>query len=75
MICTNCNCDLTGGYQSAKYLSLCRACEEWEEQGDLDYLLEDNYEPTTPNDLSDDAEALASAGMGTDEDYGYYGDE
>lgn len=25
------------------------------------------------NDLSDDAEALASAGMGTDEDYGYYG--
>ena len=26
-------------------------------------------------DLSDDAEALASAGWGTDEDYGYYGDD
>ena len=27
------------------------------------------------HDLSDDAEALASAGFGTDEDYGYYGGE
>lgn len=26
-----------------------------------------------PDDYSDDAEALASAGFGTDEDYGYYG--
>jgi hypothetical protein len=26
-----------------------------------------------PDDMSDDAEALASAGFGTDEDYGYYG--
>jgi hypothetical protein len=25
------------------------------------------------NDLSDDAEALSSAGFGTEEDYGYYG--
>jgi hypothetical protein len=34
----------------------------------------DRYEGCTPHDLSDDAEALASAGMGTDEDYGSYGD-
>ena len=27
------------------------------------------------NDYSDDAEALASAGFGTDEDYGYYGED
>ena len=27
----------------------------------------------SPDDYSDDAEALASAGFGTDEDYGYYG--
>lgn len=27
------------------------------------------------NDMSDDAEALASAGFGTDEDYGCYGGE
>lgn len=33
-----------------------------------------DYEPPTPHDLSDDAEALASAGMGCDEDYGCYGD-
>ena len=26
-------------------------------------------------DYSDDGDALASAGMGTDEDYGYFGDE
>jgi hypothetical protein len=32
-------------------------------------------EPEGPYDLSDDAEALASAGWGTDEDYGYYGEE
>jgi hypothetical protein len=31
---------------------------------------DEDSEPCTPNDLSDDAEALASAGFGTDEDYG-----
>lgn len=34
---------------------------------------EDCY-PYNCHDLSDDAEALASAGYGTDEDYGFYGD-
>lgn len=37
---------------------------------------EEEYEDTEPfqsHDLSDDADALASAGMGTDEDYGCYG--
>jgi hypothetical protein len=29
-------------------------------------------EPSGPDDLSDDGEALASAGMGTDEDYGCF---
>jgi hypothetical protein len=32
-------------------------------------------EPTGSYDLSDDGDALASAGWGTDEDYGYYGGE
>ena len=31
-------------------------------------------EPQGSHDMSDDAEALASAGHGTDEDYGCYGD-
>lgn len=35
----------------------------------------DDYEPTGPDDFSDDGDALASAGFGTDEDYGYYGDD
>jgi len=32
-------------------------------------------EPVGSHDLSDDGDALASAGFGTDEDYGYYGGE
>ena len=32
-------------------------------------------EPVEPDDSYADAEALASAGFGTDEDYGYYGEE
>ena len=36
---------------------------------------DDDGEPHGSHDLSDDAEALASAGWGTDEDYGYYGDD
>lgn len=37
--------------------------------------LTDDGEPAGSYDLSDDAEALASAGYGTDEDYGYYGED
>lgn len=34
---------------------------------------DDAHESHGPDDFSDDGEALASAGLGTDEDYGYYG--
>lgn len=34
---------------------------------------DDDGEPYESHDLYDDGEALASAGMGTDEDYGCYG--
>ena len=34
---------------------------------------EDDGEPEGFYDLSDDGDALASAGFGTDEDYGYFG--
>jgi hypothetical protein len=34
-----------------------------------------DYDMDEPDDSTADAEALASAGFGTDEDYGYYGDE
>lgn len=36
------------------------------------FMLNEPYEPIGPDDYSDDAEALASAGWGTDEDYGGY---
>ena len=34
----------------------------------------DDQDHNEPSDAWHDAEALASAGMGTDEDYGYYGE-
>ena len=34
-----------------------------------------NEEPNEPNDSWHDGDALASAGMGTDEDYGLYGED
>lgn len=40
---------------------------------EVEYL--DDGEPIGSFDLSDDAEALASAGMGTDEDYGSFGSD
>ena len=65
------NCELCGG----------TGIYDDPELGDIEcYCVGDNsmtgdrYELPTPYDLSDDAEALASAGMGTDEDYGSYSD-
>lgn len=66
-LCLDCNADLANGYQSTD-LNLCQPCKDYREQGD-------GYERPTSHDLSDDADALASAGWGTDEDYGGYGDD
>ena len=51
-----------------------------EEYGDEDreYTHPEEYvddEPTDMTDVEADADTLASAGWGTDEDYGYYGDD
>ena len=58
---------------------LCECCEEefqTEEDSDAELCEECEYEDDrTAFDMSDDADALASAGWGTDEDYGYYGGE
>lgn len=53
------------GAAHAEWDALTIDADEWEQDG----------EPEGSYDLSDDAEALASAGWGTDEDYGYYGDD
>ena len=44
----------------------------WEEAEDVPHY-DDDGEPYCCS-VDDDASALASAGWGTDEDYGYYGD-
>ena len=41
--------------------------------GDIELLHQEPVQYT--DDMFDDADALASAGHGTDEDYGYYGEE
>jgi len=47
--------------------------------GDMVEIVKDDdygdYDDHDYDDLYDDGEALASAGFGTDEDYGYYGDD
>jgi len=58
--------------------------EDWDNamrqsEGEIEPLHPD-YDPDaeddrTTFDMSDDADALASAGWGTDEDYGYFGGE
>lgn len=56
--------------------ALCRVDGEVEEDGDRserDYA--DYEDDRTTFDMSDDADALASCGWGTDEDYGYFGGE
>jgi hypothetical protein len=55
----------------------CIIGSEWQEVSDEDEDEDDDYdyESRYINDYSDDAEALASAGWGTDEDYGFYGDD
>ena len=52
--------------------------EYFEDEADYYESWQDECEDGEPEgsfDLSDDAEALASAGWGTDEDYGYYGED
>jgi hypothetical protein len=44
-----------------------------ESEGWFDAEEDEDADPAGPDDLSDDAEVLASAGMGTDEDYGCFG--
>lgn len=45
------------------------------QEGEIEPLHPDYEDDRTTFDMSDDADALASAGWGTDEDYGCYGGE
>jgi hypothetical protein len=48
---------------------------EWDERNGITYEDGEEYEYSEPDDSWMDGDALASAGWGTDEDYGYYGEE
>ena len=60
------------GWQSRDFESKDEAAEFTYTSQFIDYYIEDEFHYEEP-DLSD-AEALASAGFGTDEDYGYFGE-
>jgi hypothetical protein len=68
MICKNCGEDLSGdGYKIPFHCMNLSEEDWWYEPPDSGpyYCVDDN---------TDDGSALASAGFGTDEDYGYFGD-
>lgn len=49
--------------------------QAWEDAYEATMVeIDDYFHESGRDDLSDDGDALASAGWGTDEDYGYYGD-
>lgn len=58
-----------GSYDACGFETEAEALEE------LDYLVNADIVPDEYDDCYSDAEALASAGFGTDEDYGYAGDD
>ena len=74
-------CPVCNQYEVGTFLGsdqFCSAACEAEAQAELEAYRCDypeDGEPQGSYDLSDDGDALASAGWGTDEDYGYYGDD
>lgn len=66
-------------YLADGYLSFGAIAEKFEQYGitreDVELIHNEMVEQEVDCDDSDDGYALASAGFGTDEDYGYYGDE
>lgn len=70
MVCTcGAKLPLTSRY------SICEGClERGREQDDYEQSMADEEYEDDMTDAEADADTLRSAGMGTDEDYGHYGD-
>ena len=72
-------CKLCGEYEIGTFQVHNDFCSDVCADRAYDYVgaadFADYGEPEGSYDHSDDAEALASAGWGTDEDYGYYGED
>ena len=65
-------CKICGEYEIATFQVHQDFCSDVCADRAYDYQDEQDCEY---DDSTDDGEALASAGFGTDEDYGYYGEE
>ena len=83
-MCPVCNENEVGSLPGGTEYYCSHVCESIAHAEEAEYLAagsvpygynDDDGEPRGSHDLSDDAEALASAGWGTDEDYGYYGED
>ena len=83
-MCPVCNENEVGSLPGGTEYFCSATCEGIAQTEEAEYLTagsaahwynDDDGEPRGSHDLSDDAEALASAGWGTDEDYGYYGED
>lgn len=53
---------------------ICESCSEYGYVSEGKFVLSDSNDGYEMSDVEADADTLASAGYGTDEDYGYYGD-
>lgn len=63
-------CKLCGEYEVGTFQAWLDFCSDACADKAYDYITDG--EPEGSHDLSDDADALASAGWGTDEDYNHY---
>ncbi len=73
-ICPVCNENEVGSFYGSEHFCS-EVCENiaQEEGEEFTSQYDEDGEPQGSYDLSDDGDALASAGFGTDEDYGYFG--
>lgn len=55
--------------------AVCEGCKAPEWKADEVTVLDNDSTDDNMSDMEADADALASAGWGTDEDYGYFGDD
>jgi hypothetical protein len=76
-MCFNCGTREVAGEFSNQYgEGFCSAqCEQEANEEFAEAFADEDGEPQGSYGLSDDGDALASAGWGTAEDYGYFGDE
>ena len=83
-MCDRCHEAPAQTYNHDHEMAVCETCHSFYDKhncaGDHCYCIggDENFDSQNewePNDMMADAEALASAGFGTDEDYGYFGGE